>query len=66
MLIYHNGEVRYVEPLEIMIDDENDLTDLDVQPGTIAFTAGGVKKWQLGADESWVSMVPEEPATNDG
>lgn len=37
----------------------NDLSLLNehYHPGTIAYTAGFKKMWQLGVDDSWVSLT---------
>lgn len=42
----------------VMVKDEGELANLSNYPyGTIAFTAGYKKMWQLDFDGTWVSMV---------
>lgn len=59
------GEMAYVdadgalvtgkEAMAVMVTDEDDLTALagEVNPGSIAFTAGFKQAWQLKADGTW-------------
>jgi hypothetical protein len=50
----------------VMVSEENDLQILSAYPpGTIAFTPGYKKMWQLGLDgETWVDML-EAVTSND-
>lgn len=42
----------------VMVKDENSLPELKNYPyGTIAFTAGYKKMWQLDFDGTWVSII---------
>ncbi len=54
-----DGEVhRHSAAVSIMIPSESDLANLkDYEPGSIAFTAGYNKVWQLDAEGNWVSVV---------
>lgn len=45
----------------VMVADENELANLEgYAPGTIAFTAGYKKMWQLDFDGTWVTIVGGE------
>lgn len=45
----------------VMVKDETELTNLTgYAPGTIAFTAGYKKMWQLDFDGTWVIIVGGE------
>ena len=54
-----NGELRENVPTSaIMVESESDLENLEgYYPGSIAYTAGFKKMWQLDSDDEWVSMV---------
>lgn len=42
----------------VMVKDEGELANLSNYPfGTIAFTAGYKKMWQLDFDGTWVSII---------
>lgn len=53
----------YAEP--VMVTAEADLAKLDVVPGTMAYTAGFRKMWQIGADGQWEPMGAGEETPAD-
>ena len=70
------GEISYVKDGElhvgekasvVMVESESNLTDLAgaVSPGSIAFTCGFVKAWQLNAAGEWVEFMPSEDDGTD-
>lgn len=54
-----NGEIhRHSAAKSIMVQSESDLSNLvGYEPGSIAFTAGFAKIWQLDASNNWVQIV---------
>lgn len=64
--------VMNAQTRSVMVTAESDLADLpDIYaPGSVAFTADGAGKWQLGADGTWNSLVAETqvdtPDDNNG
>lgn len=63
-----SGEVDYVQDgvlhkgangAAILIESENDLEDLAAEyaPGSVAYTTGFKKMWQLSSDGEWVSVI---------
>lgn len=55
-VLHVNSEARAV-----CVTSENDLDELTgYSPGSIAFTAGYKKIWQLGADGTWVDLLESE------
>lgn len=63
--VYQNGAIHVLHPkIEIMVSSESDLSALTEQlaPGSIAYTAGNVNRWQLGLDGTWTSCNGEAPA----
>lgn len=54
-IIYQNAPTS-----SVLIRDESDLetlSDLDYEPGTIAYTAGFAQMWQLNSAGTWVSLL---------
>lgn len=54
-----DGVLHICAPSEgVMVESEDQLEGLpDYRPGTIAFTAGFKKMWQLGADGTWEAII---------
>ena len=62
--VYDDGEIKLIHPkIEVMVNSADDLTALAllVAPGSIAYTAGGVDKWQLGLDGTWTRTADLKP-----
>lgn len=57
--IVRDGEIHAgVSAPSVMVQSESDLANLPTYPaGTMAFTAGFKKLWQLDASGNWVSMI---------
>ena len=52
-----DGEIyRMTGAVSVMVTGQADLANLDYAPGTIAYTAGFGKMWQLAASGSWVEL----------
>lgn len=49
-----------VQSFSVQVESEDDLENLapyGYTPGTMAFTAGFAKMWQLDSDGNWVSLT---------
>ena len=44
----------------IMVSSSEELETLNVEPGTVAYTAGFGNMWQLDAEGNWQAIVEEE------
>lgn len=63
------GDLDYVQdgkvivgakPSSVMVRDENDLDELEgYVPGSMAYTAGYIRIWQLDAEGNWVELGGE-------
>ena len=59
--VKNNSLYRGASAESVMVTSEDDLSNLDVYtPGSIAFTAGFKKMWQLSADGAWVDILEED------
>lgn len=58
------GELRDILPGEVLVNGAGDLAGLvdRVYPGTVAYTANGALRWQLGADGAWHAFAAGEAA----
>ena len=43
----------------VMVSSESDLEELNVEPGTVAYTAGFGNMWQMDAEGTWHAIVEE-------
>ena len=60
MFIPGASDLEEKKSVSIMIEDESELASLEgygVECGSVAFTAGYKKMWQLAEDGTWVSIV---------
>lgn len=67
LMLYLNDEeektMSKIKPMlwneSIMVADESELAELNVEPGTVAYTAGFGNMWQLDAEGTWQTIVEE-------
>jgi hypothetical protein len=58
--ILKNGEQVESHPQGALVSGQGQLSSLkNLEPGSIAYTAGYASMWQLGTDGTWHTIVTE-------